>query len=166
MTVTKTATKTDSDKTPVAQDVFTYCTKEKIETFHVVMAHNASGIVERVKCKSCSSEHKYKRSNELLAKASGTPTRAVKKVGTPLVAATVKSTVLTSAQLEEVWLLGIKKWGKKDVTDFSPETSYGAGDVFTHSVFGKGVVQVRRETRVDVLFNVGLKTLPSKSALR
>ena len=35
----------DKDKTPVAQNVVTTCTKCKMELSHVVIAHNEAGIV-------------------------------------------------------------------------------------------------------------------------
>ena len=50
----------DKDRTPVAQNVITMCTKCEMELNHVVVAHDAGGIVERVKCHTCGSEHKYR----------------------------------------------------------------------------------------------------------
>jgi len=50
----------DKDRTPVAENVMTMCTKCEMELNHVVVAHNAGGIVERVKCHTCGSEHKYR----------------------------------------------------------------------------------------------------------
>ena len=47
------------DRTPVAQNIITMCTKCEMELNHVVVAHNAEGIVEKVKCHTCGSEHKY-----------------------------------------------------------------------------------------------------------
>ncbi len=46
----------DKDRTPVAQNVVTKCTKCEMELDHVVVAHDAMGIVERVKCHTCGSE--------------------------------------------------------------------------------------------------------------
>jgi hypothetical protein len=40
----------DKDRTPVAQNVITKCTKCDMELNHVVVANNAAGIVEKVKC--------------------------------------------------------------------------------------------------------------------
>ncbi len=50
----------DKDRTPVAQIVMTMCTKCEMELSHVVVALNAAGIVERVKCHTCGTEHKYR----------------------------------------------------------------------------------------------------------
>jgi len=150
------------DRTPVAQDVFTYCTKEKIDTWHVVRNHNAKGIVDRVVCKACGSEHKYRA--VAVAKVSaaakrGTVTRTADgHMRSPARAASTAS----SASLEDTWLKGLKKWGDKPVPGFDPASTFQAGEVFVHEVFGKGVVQTRRENRIDVLFQQGIKTLPSR----
>ena len=50
----------DKDRTPVAQNVITMCTKCEMELNHVVVAHDKGGVVERVKCQTCGSEHKYR----------------------------------------------------------------------------------------------------------
>ena len=148
------------DRTPVAQDVFTYCTKEKTDTWHVVRNHNGNGIVDRVICKSCGSEHKYR-----LAKAAAAPAKSTRSVVVRGSAPRASAPAAPSAGvLEATWFAGIKKWGEKPVACFDPETSFGPGDVFDHEVFGKGVVQTRRENKIDVLFKAGLKTLPSKRA--
>lgn len=144
----------DPDRTAVAQDLFTYCTKEKTETWHIVRNHDAKGIVERVICKACGSEHKYKR--KTLA--------APKKTAATRTAVVRKTTLAENSvsELKNLWFNGIKKWGTKVVSEFTAERTYERGEVFSHPTFGKGVVQVRRESRVDVLFEEGVKTLPSK----
>ena len=63
----------DKDRTPVARDLVTRCTRCKLELSHVVIFHNQEGIVEKVKCKTCGSEHKYRPDKK---KA---PSKAVKK---------------------------------------------------------------------------------------
>ena len=153
---------TNPDRTAVAQDIFTYCTKEKIDTFHVVMNHNAAGIVDRVKCKACGSEHKYKKAPVPKTPASARTNAGVllRKPGSdgrgPAAAAA------TSEALTESWLGGLKKWGNKEVRSFDPALYFKVGEVFEHGTFGKGVVQARRENKIDVLFREGIKTLPSK----
>jgi hypothetical protein len=163
--------KTDNpDRTPVARDLFTYCTKEKIDTWHVVMNHNNNGIVDRVKCKACGSEHRY-RSTKMAAAAKKTP------VGTTLIKRSNGMTMKvdgpstrkmsaakaaeSAADSDKVWLNGLKQWGDREVPAFDPTVPLTIGQVVNHPVFGKGVVQGRRENRVDVLFKDGVKTLPS-----
>ncbi|MBS1984063.1 MAG: hypothetical protein JST16_07810 [Bdellovibrionales bacterium] len=150
------ATKTDPDRTPVAQDIFTWCTKEKTETWHVVRNQGKDGIVDRVVCKACGSEHKYRRAAKTV-----TLTRAPGRnviVRNPQAA----SGGISSDAIETTWFAGVKKWGTKPVNNFDPGISFSVGEVVEHAVFGKGVVQTRRENKIDVLFKDGIKTLPSK----
>ena len=49
----------DKDRTPVAQNMMTTCTRCKMELKHVVVFHGMDGIVKKVKCLTCGSEHKY-----------------------------------------------------------------------------------------------------------
>ena len=155
-----------NDRTPVAQDVFTWCTKEKTETWHVVRNHDAKGIVERVVCKACGSEHKYKRKTAAAAKPS--PTRAIVRGNGGAIrntgAASSGKMQVASAALDETWFAGVKKWGEKPVRAFDPSLFFKMGEVLDHASFGKGVVQLRRENRIDVLFKEGIKTLPSRPA--
>ena len=60
-----------------------------------------------------------------------------------------------------VWLQGIKAWDKKVVLTYSPAKTFNVGDVLEHPLFGKGVVQSRRENKVEVLFRSELKVLQS-----
>jgi hypothetical protein len=172
MSLVKPNSQIHPDKTPVAQEVKTYCTREKTDTFHIVMNHDRMGYVDRVKCKACGSEHKYKKT-VVKATVSSTPKTAFVRSnsGTLMVnPAAPKSSSASkgasrgsgSAQLEDSWFLKIKKWGEKPVRDYNPQENFDLNEVFKHEVFGKGAVQTRRENKIDVLFQVGLKTLPSK----
>lgn len=150
-----TATR-DKDRTPVAQDIMTLCTKEKIDTWHVVMNHDASGIVDRVKCKACGSEHKYRRIKVAAPWASKSSPRSTTKSSV--------SASLSGSQLQELWFKGIKAWGNKDPLKYDPAQRFEKAQVIEHPTFGKGLVQLRRENRIDVLFSSGLKVLPSRSS--
>ncbi len=160
-TVTK---QTNTDKAPVAADIFTYCTREKVETWHVVRNHGADGIVDKVICKACGSEHKYRRS----AAPKGTSKKAPLTGRMLFLKGPGKKPALSAAAnseaLMEAWLRSLKKWGDKPLRAFSPDQNFAQGEVLTHSAFGKGVVQVWRENKIDVLFESGIKTLPSKKA--
>ena len=148
------------DRTAVAKDVFTYCTKEKHDTWHVVIAQNAAGVVDRVVCKSCRAEHKYRKKVE--PKPLSARAMILRKPAKATSSSVSKRPDMSSAAIDEQWFKGVKVWGDKDVPSFDPATTFEKGDVFEHEVFGKGVVQGRRESRIDVLFKEGLKTLPSK----
>jgi hypothetical protein len=164
MTSMKAPTAIHPDKTPVAQEVKTYCTREKVDTFHIVMNHDKMGLVDRVKCKACGSEHKY-RKQEVKKTSSSTPKTAfIRSASGTLMAnpsAKEKKSETKSALLEDAWFSKLKKWGEKEIRVFDPATHFTVGEVLNHTVFGKGVVEGRRENRIDVLFQTGLKTLPS-----
>jgi hypothetical protein len=145
-----------ADRTPVAKEVFTHCTKEKIDTWHIVMNHDAKGYVNRVQCKACKSEHKYKK---LSTPAKPVKAAAVRKVVSP----SERAKVMNQGTFEQDWFAAIKKWGDKQVSDYDPKRHYILKEVLLHEVFGKGVVKGRRENKIDVLFQNGLKVLPSPS---
>lgn len=153
---------TNPDRTPVAQDLFTYCTKEKIDTWHVVRNHNAKGIVERVVCKACGSEHNYRKAPTAKDSSTAASRQISRSAASRGPTAREIAAATSSAALQDTWIKGLKKWGDKPVVTFDPSQSYSTGEVFDHEIFGKGVVQGRRENRVDVLFHSGLKTLPSR----
>ena len=150
-----TPSTTNPDRTPVAHDVFTMCTKEKIKTFHVVMNHNTGGVVDRVQCKSCKSVHKYK--SEAIARVMPVKSSRTSRASTVSSVAPSRSTEV----LSETWLAKLKTWGDRTPRDFDPAVSFIVGEVIQHVVFGKGVIEARRDNKVDVLFQAGVKTLPS-----
>jgi uncharacterized Zn finger protein len=53
-----------TDTTPVAGNMIALCTKCGMELNHVVVAHNARGKVEKVKCLTCGTEHKFRSSKK------------------------------------------------------------------------------------------------------
>jgi|GEM_PF-305421 len=153
------------DKTPVAHDIWCYSPKEKAFTWHVVMNHDAQGYVDRVQCKVSGYPHKYKRQSKSASPASSTR-KVIRRdssgnvVGAPSTRAKTAA-MESSLTLEQNWFDGIKAWGEKPVVIYAPDKFFDKGDVCEHAAFGKGVVQVRRDNKVDVLFKVGLKTLPT-----
>ncbi|OQY49413.1 MAG: hypothetical protein B6240_03415, partial [Desulfobacteraceae bacterium 4572_87] len=68
----------DKDRTPVAQILETQCTKCKLPLTHTVVLHNAEGIVARVQCRTCGSEHKYYPDKKKTAKKPAKKPRAKK----------------------------------------------------------------------------------------
>jgi len=144
------------DKTPVAKDIFTYCTREKIETWHIVRNHGASGIVDRVICKACGSDHKYRKKMAAAAPAKSGSRAIVRSAGSPV------SSTSSSEALSASWFSGIKKWGSKPVPEYAASQLFQLGEVFTHPTFGKGVVQGRRDgNKIDVLFQDQIRVLKS-----
>lgn len=152
------------DRTPVAQDIWCWSPKEKAFTWHVVVNHNAEGFVDRVQCKVSKVIHKYKRLAKAAVAKNKVASRSITRRTTGKPTAIAKDTVLSAGALEEVWFAGVKKWGEKPPRPYSPKVSFDGGDVLDHVAFGKGVVQKRRDNKVDVLFRTGIKVLPSVKA--
>ncbi len=111
----------------------------------MVVAHNLNGIVARVKCRTCGSEHKY---------------HPEKKKSSPRVARTVSRTlsarkVPVAPSLEEF----TKKLKGKEPIPYGISGSFNAGDVIGHPKFGMGLVTKLSRQRIEVLFLDGPKTL-------
>lgn len=146
-----TPTVKDVDRTPVAQDILCFNSKEGCDTWHVVVNHDSNGYVDRVQCKMTGVIRKYKRKNPA-------PRKVVSRGASAFVR---KKPSAPSLVLEEEWFNGVKAWGDKVVRDYAADKSFEKGEVFSHPNFGKGVVQNRRDNKIDVLFKVGIKTLHS-----
>jgi hypothetical protein len=159
---------TDIDRTPVAKDIWCFSPKEKAFTWHVVINHDAKGYVDRVQCKVTGQVHKYKRQNKPEAPRASASTIVRRAGGAPSSAAAATraatKSIETSAALEESWFSGVKAWGDKIVPSYEPSKFFDKKDVLDHPAFGKGVVQTKRDNKIDVLFKVGLKTLPCARA--
>ncbi len=126
----------DKDRTPVAQILETQCTKCKLPLTHVVVLHNSEGIVERVQCRTCGSEHKYHPDKK--AK------KPVKKKR-----ASAKSRKPDAAEIFEQ--LAAKFQDKKPVP-YTMQGSYQTDDVIDHKTFGKGIVTGVFYQKMDVAF--------------
>ncbi|MGD9162304.1 MAG: hypothetical protein PVG39_28100 [Desulfobacteraceae bacterium] len=131
----------DIDRTPVAKDIITICSRCKLELNHIVVRHNAEGIVDRVKCHTCGFEHKYK---PVKKKAETTKKR--------------KSPVRKKSPEKEYEALMAKNSHVAPVP-YSMKASYSEGDIIAHKTFGKGIVTETSFERIEVLFQDGIKTL-------
>ncbi len=131
----------DIDRTPVAKDIITVCSRCKLELNHIVVRHNAEGIVDRVKCHTCGFEHKYK---PVKKKAETTKKR--------------KSPVRKKSPEKEYAALMEKNIHVVPIP-YSMKTSYSEGELIDHKTFGKGVIMGTSFERIEVLFQDGSKTL-------
>jgi len=132
----------DKDKTPVAQDVIAMCTKCKIELNHVVISHNIEGFVERVKCHTCGSEHKYRRTKKISTAKNRVKRPAVKKADPG------KDFQMLSERLKN-----------KTPILYKMSESYNNDDVIVHSIFGKGIVINTSSQKMEVIFADGSRIL-------
>ena len=131
----------DKDRTPVAQILETQCTKCKLLLTHTVVLHNSKGIVERVQCRTCGSEHKYHPEKKKAAKKA-----AKKPAKKPRAAKTKKPDA--AAIFEQ---LAAKFQDNKPVP-YTMQGSYKTDDVIDHKTFGKGIVTGISYQKIEVAF--------------
>ncbi len=132
----------DKDRTPIAQNVTTMCTKCEMELNHVVVAHDSGGTVERVKCLTCGSEHKYRPDKK----------RASKK-------AAKKSTITQEVDFTKTFEELAEKFKEKKPLPYSMSGSFKNEDVIDHKTFGMGVVMSASHDKMEVAFSGGLRIL-------
>jgi formylmethanofuran dehydrogenase subunit B len=135
---------TDKDKTPVAENLITMCTKCKMELSHVVIAHNTKGVVTKVKCHTCGSEHKYspaKKTSRKTAKTSKKGGRTKK------------------ADYAEEFQKLAEKYKEKEPVHYSMSGSFKPEDVIDHQNFGMGIVMNVSYQKMEVAFPDGLRIL-------
>lgn len=131
----------DIDRTPVAKDIVTVCSRCKLELNHIVIRHNAEGIVDRVKCHTCGFEHKYKK-----AKKKAAPKKKR------------KSPVRKKSPEKDYEALMEKNINVVPVA-YSMIASFSEGNIIDHKTFGKGIVTETSFERIEVIFKDGVKIL-------
>ena len=134
----------DKDRTPVAKTVATMCSKCKLELNHVVLVHNKDGIVEKVKCNTCGSEHKYRPEKKTTGK------KAPAKRGT------------RKKKLDPAEIFGNldEKFKDKNPVPYNMSESFNEKDVIDHKVFGKGfITSLPTSQQIEVAFIDGTRTL-------
>ena len=128
---------TDIDRTPLAGNLFTKCTKCKMEREHIVVTHDAEGIVERVKCLSCESEHKYRPAKKRVRNKSASG----KKI----------ATIMPEDPARDFEKLSEKFEGKTELP-YTMKGSFKADDVIAHPTFGMGIVVGASSQKMEVIF--------------
>ncbi|MBW2708573.1 MAG: hypothetical protein JRD04_04710 [Deltaproteobacteria bacterium] len=128
----------DKDRTPVAQILETQCTKCKLPLTHMVVTHNSEGFVERVQCRTCGSEHKYRPEKKKMVKKKVAKKSRATKSRKPDAAAIFE-------QLAE-------KFQDKKPVPYTMQGSYQADDVIDHKTFGKGIVTGMLYQKMEVAF--------------
>ncbi len=135
----------DKDRTPVAQNLMTICTRCKMELKHVVVFHGMDGLVEKVKCLTCGSEHKYH------------PDRKMKSAKTEK-ARKKNPTAAKKRDSSEFEALS-KEFGDKEPIPYSMSGAFKAEDVIEHKTFGKGFVTSVSFQKMTVVFLSETRTL-------
>ena len=132
----------DQDRTPVAQDVITMCTRCKMELKHVVVAQDMEGFVKTVKCYTCGSEHRYRRAKK---------TTAANR--------TVRKTAVKRADTGRDFQARLERLSDRMPVPYLMSESYNIDDVIEHATFGKGVVTNVSFQKMEVLFADGSRVL-------
>ena len=133
---------TDKDRTPVAQNVVALCTKCQLQLNHVVVAHNEKGTVERVRCLTCGTEHKFHSDKK---KA---PRKTAKK-----------HPVAPRVDFAKIFEELAEKFKDKPALSYSMSGSFKKDDVIDHQTFGKGIVTQAYPDKMEVAFSDGPRVL-------
>jgi hypothetical protein len=139
----------------VGEYIDAYCPKCELTLAHVVL-FELKGVVSRVKCRTCGTEHKFRgRKPE------------VKRTGSVFKNRSQGASKRSIAQ-KGGHSVDIARWQENrnrlgtgtEMKTYRISESYAKGDVIDHDTFGIGFVEkVISETRMDVLFSDGLRRM-------
>jgi hypothetical protein len=116
-------------------DIDAYCTKCRLNLEHVVVAM-VGGAVVKVKCKTCGGTHRFKDMPSVRQKSSGKEGKGSKSFVAP----------------RACWETAVETADGPELP-YEMASSYRAGDLIVHRVFGKGVVQKTSFKKCSVLFS-------------
>jgi hypothetical protein len=122
----------DNDQTPLTEKVVSKCAKCKTTPDHEVISRSAEGIIEKVKCLACGSEHKHRPEKPKVPR---------------------KSTRQKKIDPARDFNLLIEMFKAKKPQRYSMAGLFRAGDVIDHSSFGVGVVISALNKRMEVIFS-------------
>lgn len=123
-------------KIRLGDDIPTYCGRCKDEREHQVVALNGSAVPDRVICRTCGSDHKYRAAKS-----------AERRAASP------RTTRAGSRRIVE------DEIPTGNIQGYSPKDTYTAGTFISHPKFGTGKVLEARNGKIDVKFGLELKTL-------
>jgi hypothetical protein len=135
----------------VGGDTLSFCSRCKMELAHVI-ASMVDGRPAKVICKTCKSQHNFKRIGDIGAsKRSSSPGQR---------AASAKRYPTASAmRVAELWEQKMAENQLAPVKPYEVTLAYAKGDVIQHSKFGVGLVEEVRGSKLIVLFRDAEKTL-------
>lgn len=132
----------------VGDNIDSYCLKCKLVLAHVIL-FKVDGVVNRVKCKTCGAEHKYRATVPGLKKAAAVRIPGAARGRKP---AAAKVTV-NDAPLQ--WdLKSRNKPPETSIRDYDVKDTFKVNQVINHPVFGVGFVEkVDSDKSIFVLFS-------------
>ncbi len=126
----------------LGKEILSYCGKCKMAMGHIIVSMNKAGKVDKCKCSTCSSTHKY-RDPEGPAKKPGAK-RLSKKAGVAV--GVMWNEAVTGA--------------KGEAKPYEMTAEFAQGDVIDHPVFGRGVVQsLIGNNKMKIIFETAEKIL-------
>jgi len=146
----------------VGKNVDALCTRCGLVLAHIVL-YEVGGVIARVKCKTCGTEHKYRGAKTRDRKADP----AAERLRRPAAKAAEEIRQAEAVETQR-WLQKQGELGKHTVIlPYRMSDSYQRGDVIEHPSFGIGFVEkIIEAQRMDVLFKGSLKrmvmNLPAK----
>ncbi len=123
----------NKDNTPIDEKAVSKCTKCRKLLEHTVVSRDAEGKIEKVKCLTCGSEHKYQPEK---AKAPRKKTVKPRKVDPE----------------RDFDLLTERLKGKKPMR-YSMSGSFSVEDIIDHNTFGMGIVISAYNKQMEVVFS-------------
>lgn len=133
------------DAPKVGGDVLAWCGKCKMELAHTVIAL-MDRQPARVICKTCKSQHNFKRQGA----------STVKRTTGARAAAAPKTTVRAS----DYWEQKMAERKSESFVPYNAKKTFQKGNLIQHAQFGVGVVEeVRIGNKILVIFRVGEKVL-------
>jgi hypothetical protein len=120
------------NKTTLMENVAAICTKCKILLEHTILSRDAEGVIGKVKCLSCGSEHKYRQEK----------VKTPRKVLKPKKVDPAKDFNLLSETFKE-----------KRRQRYSMSGTFKVGDVIDHNTFGMGFVISALNKQMEVVFS-------------
>lgn len=111
---------------------------------HVVIAMEGSS-PQRVQCKTCRSEHSYRKAKGITTPQAKTPRKTTSKV---------------TMRAADIWEQKLAGRHQEEVKPYSVKDLYTAGELIQHTQFGLGIVEaVRSPQKVSILFKLGERLL-------
>jgi len=126
----------------IGKNVDSYCGKCKLVLAHTIETV-VDGKIKRVHCNTCQAQHAYRpNAPGTRKKASGSRSSA----NTP---------PPTIADYDDL----LKKYDAAKAKPYTPKAQFTERELLNHTVFGLGIVTVRRGDKIDVLFPDKPRTL-------
>ena len=144
-------------KLKVGSQVEAYCTKCKLDTIHFITTIDGDTIT-KVMCDVCGSYHKYRKAENDDADIdtkSATAKKTTKKASTK----TATKRKPSKRSLID-WPGSIEKMDTSKAIVYNLQENYEDIDLIDHKTFGLGIIKkVHSESKIEVLFEAGVKTL-------